>query len=104
VNQKQSGSCRCICRKLRIGRSSFNDVTYFSHGFCNIGRLVETALLGLGVSWWSFLEAEFPLDARVTPVVLDLLVYIFSLGNYLRMLYVFLKQGMCRGGMLCVGE
>jgi hypothetical protein len=40
----------------------------------NVGCLVETAHLGLGVSWWSFLDAESPLDARVTSVVLDLLV------------------------------
>jgi hypothetical protein len=27
VNQKKSGSCRCIFRKLRIGHSSCDDVT-----------------------------------------------------------------------------
>jgi hypothetical protein len=54
MNHKKSGSFWCVCRKLRVGRSSHDDVTYFSHGCCNAGSLIETALLGLGVSWWSF--------------------------------------------------
>ncbi len=74
MNQKKSGSCRCICRKSCIGRSSCNDITNFSYRCCNVWCLVETALLGLEVFCWRFSEAEFPLDARVTPVVLDLLV------------------------------
>jgi hypothetical protein len=61
-------------RKSRVGQSSHHDVIYFSHGGCDVGCLVETALLGLEVSRWRFSEAEFPLDARVTLVVLDLLV------------------------------
>ncbi len=74
MNQKNPVSCRCICRKLRVGQSSWNDITYFSHECCNEGSLEEAALLGLEVSWLSFLEVKFPLDARVTSIVLDLLV------------------------------
>ena len=82
VNQKKSGSCRCVCRKLQVGQSSPDDVTVFSHGCCKIGCLVETGLLGLEVSCWRFLEAEFPLDARVSLVFLDLLVlYDSATGN-----------------------
>jgi hypothetical protein len=76
VNREQKktfGSCRYICRKSCIGRSSRDDVTYFSNGCCNIGCLGETALLGLKVSWWRFSEAEFPLDIRVTLSSLGLL-------------------------------
>ena len=51
---------------MQVGQSSPDDVTVFSHGCCKIGCLVETGLLGLEVSCWRFLEAEFPLDARVT--------------------------------------
>ena len=61
---------------MRVGQSSCNDVTYFSHGCCDILCLVETALLGLEVSWWRFSEAEFPLDARVTLSSLGLLALI----------------------------
>ncbi len=74
VNQKKTCSYRCMFRKSRVGPSSCNDVTYFSHRCCDVGFLVETALLNLEVSCWRFLEAEFPLDARVTLVVLELLV------------------------------
>ncbi len=42
-----SGSCRWICGKLRVGRSSLNDITYFSHGCYDVGCLIETALLVL---------------------------------------------------------
>jgi hypothetical protein len=65
TNQKKSGSCRCVCRKSHLGWSSCNDVTYFSNGCCNVGCVVETALLGLEVSWLRFSEAEFPLNVRV---------------------------------------
>ncbi len=52
VNQKNSVSCRCICRKLRVERNSCNDVTCFSNGFCDVvERLVETALRPLSFSW-----------------------------------------------------
>ncbi len=44
VNQKKSGSCRCVCRKLRIEWSSCNCVTCFLNGCCDVGSLVETAL------------------------------------------------------------
>ncbi len=43
VNQKKSSSCRCVCRKLHVERSSCNDITCFSNGCCNVVCLVETA-------------------------------------------------------------
>jgi hypothetical protein len=50
VNQKKSGSYRCICRKSHVGRSSCNDTTCFSNGCCKVGDLVEAALWPLSVS------------------------------------------------------
>ncbi len=58
---------------LHVGQSSCNDITYFSNECCNVGCVVKTALLGLEVSWWRFSEVEFPLDARVTLISLELL-------------------------------
>ncbi len=65
VNQKKTGSCRCVCRKLHVERSSCDDVTCFSNGCCNVGNLVETELWLLSFCW-RFLETEFPLDTMVT--------------------------------------
>jgi hypothetical protein len=50
VNQKKSGSCRCVCRKSHIGQSSCDDVNCFSNGCCNVGSLVDTLLWPLSVS------------------------------------------------------
>jgi hypothetical protein len=44
MNQKNSGSCRCVCRKLHVERSSCDGITCFSNGCCNVGNLVETTL------------------------------------------------------------
>jgi hypothetical protein len=47
-------------------------------GCCNVGCLVKKPILGLEVSCWRFLEAEFLLEARVTLVFLDLLALCHS--------------------------
>jgi hypothetical protein len=60
MNQNNSGSCRCVWRKSRIGQHSGNDVTSFSNRCCNIGSLLETALWPL-----SFLLEV--LGGRVSP-------------------------------------
>jgi hypothetical protein len=61
VNQKKSDSCRCICKKLRVGQNSCGDITCFSNGCCNLGSLIETALQPL-----SFLLEV--LGGRVSPM------------------------------------
>jgi hypothetical protein len=60
VNQNNSGSCRCICRKSRVGQNSCNDITCFSNGCCDIGSLIETAL-------WPMSFLLEVLEGRVSP-------------------------------------
>ncbi len=70
VNQKKliSGSCRCVCRKLLVGRRICNDVTCGTPSWVLlVGSLGKTELLGLEI-----LRQSFPQEARVTPVELSI--------------------------------
>ncbi len=67
TKKRISDSCRCICRKSRVGRRIRDDVTLYSFVGVAHRESWKTELLGLG-----FFQAEFPLEAWVTPVELSI--------------------------------
>ncbi len=70
MNQKKSGSCRCILRKLRVEQSSCNDITCFSNRSCDVvGSLVETALWLLSFSWEVLGGRVSPMKTQGSPWV-----------------------------------
>ncbi len=102
---KNSGSCRCVFRKSRVRQN-----------FLQWGHLILSPVLRCKVScrdntsWpWSFSEAEFPIDVRVTLVVLDYVVGqlysiqykgIFGMPDQGQMLYLWQGQTV-ESGLRC---